>query len=156
MDQETQKIRKAVGIIINNGNAWILQQRSNKDGILWPGKIGLWGGAMEAQDEGDYQKTMFRELEEETGLKPEQVTAKCFGSLSFERQTFDHELVNQIIKLYVVELGSGTDFHVSEGISAYELAPNPDPSTYADDRFAAHTTEAIEKLKNYYANSWKN
>ena len=141
-------IRRNAAGIIDTGTVWLLQKRDDKDGIMWPGKVALWGGAMESTDESDYLRNMMRELTEETGLGEVDVELTCFGSATLVHQTMHGELVRQETKLFVARLKHPVAVHVYEGAALYEL----DPATELIDttEFAPNVLDALEKLKLFY------
>ena len=151
MNSDNLKIRRGVGIIIDLGDKWLLQKRDNKDGILWPGKISMWGGTMEPEDEGNYDRTAARELLEETGLTPGNAELTCYGSLEFEHFTVSGEPVWQASKIYVVKPKPDIGIHINEGVGSAEIPANPDLSVLNTEDYATGVVEAIAKLKEYYS-----
>lgn len=143
-------VRRGVGIIIDLGDKWLLQKRDNKDGILWPGKISMWGGTMEPEDEGNYDKTAQRELQEETGLSPNDVEMVCYGSIEFEHSLVTGEPVWQDSRLYVARPKQDVSIHINEGIGAIEIPAKPDLSSLDTQSFSTGVTEALAKLTEYY------
>ncbi len=148
--QATLPIRHSAGIIIDDGSSWILQKRDNKDGILWPGKIALWGGVRESQDENNPIKNAWRELFEETGLTQENTHLVRYGGLEFEHQPMHQNAVTQTIALFVANISPDVFFHVYEGQDAYKIPRMPDMSQLDTTHFAPYASEAIEKLIDYF------
>jgi 8-oxo-dGTP pyrophosphatase MutT (NUDIX family) len=149
MQPDSIPIRNSVGIIIDDGTNWILQKRDKKDGILWPGKISMWGGVQELADESDSHKNAIRELYEETGIEEAQAKLVCYGNLSYEHQTLQEQLVRQNVSLYVAHVESGMFFHTYEEQSAYKIPRIPELEKLDMADFAPGVSEAIEKLIEY-------
>lgn len=143
-------IRCGVGIIIADGEDWLLQRRDNKDNILWPGKVSLWGGAMELEDNSNFEAAALRELYEETGLGAEDITLTIFGTLEFDHQTVLGQAVHQVQKLFIAVPRQDIAIHVYEGENAYRLPANIDMALIEKSEFAPGVSEALYKLKNFY------
>jgi 8-oxo-dGTP pyrophosphatase MutT (NUDIX family) len=64
-------------IFINPEDKFILQRRDDKPGILNPGKVTAWGGAVEGNETPI--EAAVREVAEETNLSPSQEDLEFFG-----------------------------------------------------------------------------
>lgn len=149
MNETSLPIRYASGVIIYDGVNLLLQKRDNKDGIMWPNKISLWGGAMEAQDEGSYEANALRELIEETGLETQDVSLECFGKLKLQHQTIEYQPVELVVKLFLAKITHPVGVHAYEGKGIYSIPINSQFSGLDTKLFAPGALEAIELLKQY-------
>lgn len=70
----------AVALIIVDGQKYLMQKRSLKAGIYFPGYWGLFGGAAEPDE--DLQDTLYRELYEELGFKTSEI--RYFTEIEFD------------------------------------------------------------------------
>ena len=70
----------AVGLIVVDEKRYLMQLRSQKSGIFYPGHWGLFGGAVDAGESAD--QALLRELREELGI--EVTDASYFTEFTFD------------------------------------------------------------------------
>jgi 8-oxo-dGTP pyrophosphatase MutT (NUDIX family) len=69
-----------VGLIVIDGTRYLMQLRSQKSGIFYPGHWGLFGGAVDSGEHAD--AALVRELREELGI--DVADAKYFTEFNFD------------------------------------------------------------------------
>lgn len=142
---------KAASIIIDDGKSWIFQVRNNIDGILWPGKVALWGGSMEPEDEGSFLKNAQRELKEETGLTEEDVELTPLFHLDHDQLKMNGKLVRLESEVFVARMKQPTFFHVYEGTGSMAILKSNRFEQINTNDFAPGVIEALERLTAYEA-----
>lgn len=142
-------IWKGAGVIIDTDTHWVLQRRDNIDGINWPGKVALWGGAMELVDEGSFIKSALRELNEETGISPEDIDLVHFGSFTRDHQTIKGEPMHNKVELFVARLKKPIAIHVYEGKGTYVISRGTPIAELDTTEFAPGVSEALQELEGY-------
>jgi 8-oxo-dGTP pyrophosphatase MutT (NUDIX family) len=120
----------AVGLIVCDDGRYLMQLRSQKPGIFYPGHWGLFGGAVDPGEMVD--AALSRELREELGI--EVLQAQYFTEFSFDFGFCGHGRVRR--RYYKIEiasssvdgmiLGEGSEmrrFHVREILIGQRVVP---------------------------------
>ncbi len=146
MSRDSQAVIKGTSAVIDVGTAWVLQVRDNIDGILWPGKIALWGGLMEAEDEGSFEQAILRELREEVGLLPEDIELLPIGEQTATHNRTDggHHVLQ--LKIFVAKLVKERALHVYEGAGLFRIEKTGFPDNTPEHNFAPYALETIHHL----------
>jgi 8-oxo-dGTP pyrophosphatase MutT (NUDIX family) len=118
------------GLIICDDGRYLMQLRSQKPGIFFPGHWGLFGGAVEPGESAE--SALWRELEEEIGIRG--LSAHYFTEFVFDfdfcgrgrvwRRYFRIEIATSSVKDMV--LGEGSElktFLASEILTGYRVVP---------------------------------
>jgi len=79
-DRDLVPSNAVVGLIVIDSDRYLMQLRSQKAGIFYPGHWGLFGGAVDEDEQAD--GALVRELREELGF--EVVDAEYFTEFSFD------------------------------------------------------------------------
>lgn len=141
-----KSIRMAAAIVIDSGNEWIMQLRDNVDGVVWPGKISMWGGAAEVEDEGSFVKVALRELKEELGLLPEDIELLPISSKNNISVRADREQPLLHLKIFVAKLLTYRALHVYEGAGMVRIEKAGFPENTSEQNFAPYALETLHKL----------
>ena len=132
-------------LVVIRGGKLVLQQRDNKPGITHPGKVTLFGGSLEENEEP--LGAALRELDEELGLKVRDNSLKRLITYYKERQ-FDGEDSESNV-FYLTEV-SPENLFLREGAAILEFDPRKDEL----DGFSMSTVTRLsilaylEKTKN--------
>jgi len=99
---------RIVGVLISAPEGYAFQQRDDIPGIVNPGMICVFSGAVEPEDESDISAAL-REITEETSLNPDinELTPVCEITFDFTEREYAYNL-------YKLNVAS-TDFEVFEG-----------------------------------------
>ncbi|HEV2263942.1 MAG TPA: NUDIX domain-containing protein [Stellaceae bacterium] len=79
-DHDLKPADAAVAIIILDNGSYLMQLRSQRSGIFYPGHWGLFGGAVDLGEDSD--AALLRELREELGLQVD--NASYFTEFTFD------------------------------------------------------------------------
>lgn len=153
MDEAELPVIKGVSAVIDTGTEWVLQIRDNIDGILWPGKIALWGGLLEVEDEGSFKYAMLRELREELSLFPEDIelTPISVKTARHGRTDGTHSILH--LKIYLARLVKERALHVYEGAGLFRIEQAGFPQNTSEQNFAPYALETIHQLHHMNARS---
>lgn len=116
-------------VLINKNGLLIFQQRDNKPGILNPGMITPWGGAVE---EGETPITAaIREVKEETNLQPTQADLEFIGIYPRSYKIGGRKVVCHVYLLKDVD-ESNLKVHEGEGYILVDPKDASDNSLYTE------------------------
>lgn len=107
-------------LIDANGN-FLLQQRDEKPGILNPGMLTLWGGALEGAETP--AEGALREIVEETNLRPSVEDLEYVGAYERDYTIADRQVVNYVFVLRNVD---PTKLQIFEGQGYVVVDPTVD------------------------------
>jgi 8-oxo-dGTP pyrophosphatase MutT (NUDIX family) len=79
-DRDLKPADAAVALIILDDGSYLMQLRSQRSGIFYPGHWGLFGGAVDSGE--DFDAALLRELREELGFKVDD--ASYFTEFTFD------------------------------------------------------------------------
>jgi 8-oxo-dGTP pyrophosphatase MutT (NUDIX family) len=110
----------AVGLIVCDNGRYLMQLRSQKPGIFYPGHWGLFGGAVDPGETAD--AALSRELREELGV--ESLNASYFTEFTFDFEFCGHGRVWRRYYRIEVAASSVKDMVLGEGsdLRAFEAA----------------------------------
>lgn len=119
-----------VGLIVCDDGKYLMQLRSQKPGIFYPGYWGLFGGAVDPDETAD--AALSRELREELGI--EIASAEYFTEFNFDfgfcghgrvwRRYYKIEIASSLVDVMV--LGEGSElrtFYASEILIGQRVVP---------------------------------
>lgn len=153
MSTDDQSIAKGACAVVEAGTEWVLQVRDNIDGILWPGKVALWGGAVESADEGSFERAILRELHEELRLLPEDIELTPISEKSSTRSRVDGSHGTQRVKIFHAKLVVERALHVYEGAGLFRIEIAGFPDNISEQSFAPYVLETLHQLHAMKARS---
>jgi len=119
-----------VGLIVCDDGKYLMQLRSQRPGIFYPGHWGLFGGAVDPGETAD--AALSRELREELGI--EIADAEYFTEFSFDfgfcgqgriwRRYYKIEIASSSVEEMI--LGEGSElrtFHARESLIGHRIVP---------------------------------
>ena len=114
-------------LITLEGGRYLVQLRDDVPEIFYPGHWGLFGGAIEPGEQP--MEALYRELREETGLTPDEVTyftcfdidLMAFGQKKITRLVYEVPMTDSQVAGLV--LGEGSDYGVVTGEETLENGP---------------------------------
>ena len=104
----------AHAILVNSENKVILQQRDETPGIMYPGRISMFGGTLEKGETPE--EGLRRELKEELELDANDFEVKKLGVY---KKTKEMDGINFTIHVYLVEPIDLEDVNLKEGAGFY-------------------------------------
>jgi 8-oxo-dGTP pyrophosphatase MutT (NUDIX family) len=111
---------EVVGVLLLQGNSFVLQHRDDIPTIEEPGLIGPWGGAVEPEDTS-LEDAAVRELFEETGvdIKP----SSLVKLVTYETTGKSSERIEEkvILHMYLLELDESVEVKCYEGLEIYRV-----------------------------------
>ncbi|MCA9331376.1 NUDIX domain-containing protein [Candidatus Saccharibacteria bacterium] len=144
------EVHQSVGAIIIDGDDCVLQVRDNKDGVLWPGKIHYWGGAVEPDDESSPEKAILRELKEELDIDLREVDLVPFHRMSVAYNNPDNKHGEMSVHLYIANLTTRRALHAYEGSNIFRLNKNYLVSELDSLEITPYLHEALIGLRDYF------
>ncbi len=146
MNNDDLPVIKGACAVIDTGTEWVLQVRDNIDGILWPGKIALWGGAMDPEDGGSFEQTILRELYEEVALLPDDIELIPVSEKTSVHSRTDGEHGMLQVKIFIAKLSKDRALHVYEGEGLFRIEKAGFPDNTPEQHFAPYVLETIHQL----------
>lgn len=149
------EVLQSVGAIIIDGDDCVLQVRDNKDGVLWPGKIHYWGGAVELEDESSPEKAILRELKEELDIDPHDVSVAPFHRMLVAYNGLDNSHSEMLVHLFIVNMTTQRALHAYEGANIFRLNKNFLVSELDALEITPYLHETLIKLRDYFEKSYE-
>lgn len=138
----------SVGVVLVDETDVILQVRDNKDGIMWPGKIHYWGGAMEVEDGGDPVQAALRELKEELSIEPTDITLTPLKKLQTEYHGIKGESGYMLVHMFLATLNNRRALHAYEGSGICRVDKALDPEIIAQLDLTPYAHEMLMVLRD--------
>lgn len=148
MKEKNSELQQSVQVLLDTSKGWLLQKRSNKDGIFWPGRHGLWGGSFEPEDEGSPLKAAHRELFEETSLTESDVKMIKMDVVDYDKKVFINEEAAPIkVHYYYASLLTDVAVHALEGDGANKFSY--DTKFENGESFTPYVADAVDIVKRF-------
>jgi 8-oxo-dGTP pyrophosphatase MutT (NUDIX family) len=137
---------ETAGVLIKQGNEFVLQCRDNIPSIAEPGMIGIWGGAVEADDKTP-EDAAIRELLEETGVKAD--INKLRKLLTYETTVLGPNNYGKplLAHLFLLELQTDVIVECFEGLDVLRLKTIEQVPEKKRSRFLIKAIEAYEQTR---------
>lgn len=133
---------EVAGILIRQGDEFVLQHRDNNPSIADPGIIGPWGGKIEPEDKTP-EDAAVRELLEETGVKTDKKSLIHLISYETTAKTPKNLGKPIVVHLYLLELGTDVVVRCFEGQEVFRV------KTINDVPVAKQSEFLVKSMKSY-------
>lgn len=144
--EKSKTMIEIAGVLIRQGDYFVLQHRDDIPTIADPGMIGPWGGVIEPDDKTP-EDAALRELLEETGVKVQTsdlIHLKSYETKGKSPKSFGLPV---IAHLYFLELGPDVIVQCLEGIEVYRANIINDVPEEKRSEFLLESIKAYESIR---------
>jgi 8-oxo-dGTP pyrophosphatase MutT (NUDIX family) len=139
-------MNEVAGVLIRQGDEFVLQHRDDIPTIAEPGMIGPWGGLIEPEDNTP-EDAAARELLEETGVKTDKNNLIHLISYETTAKTPKNFGKPIVVHLYLLDLGTDETVHCFEGQEVFRAKTINDVPETKQSEFLKESIKVYESAR---------